>query len=99
VSEPSGGIPLDFDESIFTRAETAENVSDLRQNFTTNQQLTVEKCQRQAIESIEEPAVTELDGPDGLHLTAMGNAERFLRDYGKDVLWVEGPQRTSTTML
>lgn len=35
--------------------------------------------------------VTELDGPDGLHLTSLGNAERFLRDYRRDVLWLEGP--------
>src|SRR5215472_15831236 len=34
--------------------------------------------------------VSELDGPDGLHLTPMGNAERFLRDYRLDVLWVQG---------
>jgi putative DNA primase/helicase len=34
--------------------------------------------------------VSELDGPDGLHLTSMGNADRFLRDYASDVLWVEG---------
>lgn len=37
------------------------------------------------------PEVTELDGPDRLHLTSLGNAERFLRDYRQDVLWVEGP--------
>jgi len=36
------------------------------------------------------PDVTELDGPDGLHLTSLGNAERFLRDYRLDVRWVEG---------
>ena len=34
--------------------------------------------------------VTELDGPDGLHLTSMGNGERFLRDHRSNVLWVEG---------
>lgn len=39
-------------------------------------------------ESTPEPS--ELDGPDGLHLTPIGNAARFLRDYGCDVLWVEG---------
>lgn len=39
----------------------------------------------------QRPEVTELDGPDGLHLTSMGNAERFLRDYREDILWVEGP--------
>lgn len=42
------------------------------------------------------PDVTELDGPDGLHLTSMGNAERFLRDYKRDVLWVEGPTINSS---
>jgi putative DNA primase/helicase len=39
--------------------------------------------------------VTELDGPDGLHLTSMGNAERFLRDHKSDVVWVQGPTRNS----
>jgi hypothetical protein len=39
--------------------------------------------------------VTELDGPDGLHLTSMGNAERFLRDHKTDVVWVQGPTRNS----
>jgi putative DNA primase/helicase len=38
----------------------------------------------------ETPEVTELNGPDGLHLTSMGNAERFLRNHRPDVLWVEG---------
>jgi len=38
---------------------------------------------------------SELDGPDVLHLTSMGNAERFLRDYCTDVLWVEGPTLNS----
>jgi putative DNA primase/helicase len=33
---------------------------------------------------------SELAGPDGLNLTSMGNAERFLRDYRENVLWVEG---------
>src|ERR1035437_3258154 len=41
-----------------------------------------------------EPA-SELDGPDGLHVTSMGNAERFLRAHSDNVLWVEGPQLTS----
>jgi putative DNA primase/helicase len=40
-------------------------------------------------------AASELDGPDGLHLTHRGNSERFLRDYRQDVLWVEGPNRKS----
>jgi hypothetical protein len=44
---------------------------------------------------LENAPVTELDGPDGLHLTSMGNAERFLRDYRNDILWVEGPTRNS----
>src|ERR1700739_965600 len=39
---------------------------------------------------------SELDGPDGLHLTSMGNAERFLRDHREDVLWVEGPTINSS---
>jgi putative DNA primase/helicase len=43
-----------------------------------------------AVDGESQPRITELDGPDGLHLTSMGNAERFLRDYVKDVLWVEG---------
>jgi putative DNA primase/helicase len=47
-------------------------------------------------ETSDTPIVTELDGPDGLHLTAMGNAERFLRDNRQDVLWVEGSTRTSS---
>lgn len=47
-------------------------------------------------ESNTSSEVTELNGPDGLHLTSMGNAERFLRDYRKDVLWVEGPTRNSS---
>ena len=31
-----------------------------------------------------------LDGPDGLHLTPVGNAARFIRDHGNDLKWVEG---------
>jgi|SRR5215469_7305872 len=41
-------------------------------------------------ENQQKPEVSELAGPDGLNLTPMGNAERFLRDYRLDVLWVEG---------
>ncbi len=41
--------------------------------------------------SERQQGTSELDGPDGLHLTSMGNADRFLRDYHADVLWVEGP--------
>jgi len=41
------------------------------------------------------PPVTELDGPDGLHLTPFGNRDRFLRDHKNDVLWVEGPTMNS----
>ncbi len=42
------------------------------------------------------PEVSDLDGPDGLHLTSMGNAERFLRDYRSNILWIEGPTRNSS---
>lgn len=44
----------------------------------------------QGQEPTPRPDISELDGPDGLHLTSLGNAERFLRDYRADVLWVEG---------
>ena len=40
--------------------------------------------------------ITDLDGPDGLHLTPLGNAKRFLRDYRSDVLWVEGSTLNSS---
>jgi putative DNA primase/helicase len=46
-------------------------------------------------EGVSPPEITELDGPDGLHPTPLGNAERFLRDYRTDILWVEGPTRNS----
>jgi putative DNA primase/helicase len=31
-----------------------------------------------------------LSGPDGLNLTSMGNSDRFLRDHGGVLRWVEG---------
>jgi len=38
-----------------------------------------------------EPIVeTAAQGPDGFNLTPMGNTERFLRDFGIDIRWVEG---------
>jgi putative DNA primase/helicase len=61
------GVPLDFDDSIFTKTAPTEPE-----------------------EPASKPEASELDGPDGLHLTPMGNAERFLRDYRCDTLWVEG---------
>src|SRR5438477_1625011 len=36
-----------------------------------------------------------LEGPDGLNLTSMGNADRFVRDYGDNLRWVEGASRNS----
>jgi putative DNA primase/helicase len=50
----------------------------------------------QMVESQKQQQPSELDGPDGLHLTSMGNAERFLRDYQLDVLWVEGSTLNSS---
>ncbi len=32
----------------------------------------------------------DLKGPDGLHLTALGNAERLLQGHGEDFCWVAG---------
>jgi len=38
-----------------------------------------------------EPIVeTAAQGPDGFNLTPMGNTERFLRDFGIDIRWIEG---------
>jgi putative DNA primase/helicase len=31
-----------------------------------------------------------LSAPDGFAITPVGNADRFLRDYGSDFLWIEG---------
>jgi putative DNA primase/helicase len=55
----------------------------------------IEEKQR-LVQIKEHQSQSELDGPDGLHLTSMGNAERFLRDYHEDVLWVEGPAINSS---
>lgn len=47
--------------------------------------------QLQLSSSPSEPTVNAaLHGPDGFNLTTMGNAERFLRDFGDDIHWVEG---------
>lgn len=40
--------------------------------------------------------ISELDGPDGLHLTSMGNSERFLRSHRTNILWTEGPTLNSS---
>lgn len=77
MSEHIGGMPLDFDDGIFTKETSGLELDSVKP------------------QSIDSASVTELDGPDGLHLTAMGNADRFLRDYRQDILWVEGPTRTS----
>jgi putative DNA primase/helicase len=37
-----------------------------------------------------------LNGPDGLHLTPIGNADRFLRDHGENLRWVEGRGNAGT---
>lgn len=86
-------VPLSFDEPIFTKtvpdSELAPSLSPIGANGVEN-----------VDSSPNDPSfpadVHELDGPDGLHLTSMGNAERFLRDYRSDVRWVEGPTINSS---
>ena len=88
--EDRGGVPLEWDDSIFTKP--------IPDTSTENQQDSSDAIPNQVIDSASEPAsapeVTELDGPDGLHLTSMGNAKRFLRDYRSDVLWWKVRQST-----
>ena len=36
-----------------------------------------------------------LNAPDGLHITSVGNRDRFLRDYGENLRWVEGSKANS----
>lgn len=66
----------------------ADIFADFRYNPATAEMIMVD-CEKK-------PSIGELDGPDGLHLTSMGNAERFLRDYHDDVLWAEGPTINSS---
>jgi putative DNA primase/helicase len=44
------------------------------------------KLKKRQAEKEENPA-TDLLGPDGINCTEVGNAERFVRTYGKDLRW------------
>jgi putative DNA primase/helicase len=48
---------------------------------------------------VKQPESSPINAPDGLHLNSLGNADRFLRDYGQDFRWVQGRGSSAGTFF